>query len=267
MQGSGRPVTIITGASAGIGRELALHYAEKGSNLVLAARGAEELEKVAQACRTFGVSVVAQPCDVAQREDNEALVRRTVAEFGRLDTLILNAGISMWSTFEALQDLKQAEHIMQVNFWGAVYATRAALPHLRQSQGRLVAVSSLTGKTGVPTRTLYGASKHAMVGFFDALRIELMGSGVSITVICPGFVATGVRRHAVGPDGKPLGESPVQEDKVMSAETCARIIYRAAQKRKREVIMTLRGKLGIFLRMFLPGLIDRMAKKAIETGR
>jgi len=150
---------------------------------------------------------------------------------------------------------------------GAVYCTRHALPHLRASKGLLVGISSLAGRTGVPTRTGYAASKHAMTGFFDSLRIELDGSGVTVTMIYPGFVSTGIRENATGPDGKPIQVSPVKEGEVMGVEECARLIVAAMESRKREVIMTARGKIGLWLKLFAPGLIDRMAKRAIETGR
>ena len=181
--------------------------------------------------------------------------------------LVANAGISMWARFDALKDCTALERIMQVNYFGAVYCTFHALPHLKRWRGRIVGISSLTGKTGVPTRTGYAASKHAMAGFFDSLRIELAPRGVTVTVIYPGFVATGVRRHAFGPDGKPLGDSPVREGEVMSAEECARITLDAAAKRKREVVMTLRAKVGQWLRLVAPGRTDGIAKRAIERGK
>jgi short-subunit dehydrogenase len=130
-----------------------------------------------------------------------------------------------------------------------------------------VAVSSLTGKAGVPTRSGYAASKHALVGVFDSLRIELAVSGVSVTIIYPDFVATETRQRAFGPDGKPLGASPVQEGRVMTAEECARRIVKAAARRRREEIMGLRGKIGQWIKLIAPGLVDRIALRAIQRGR
>lgn len=173
----------------------------------------------------------------------------------------------MWARFDELDDLEPLRRIMDVNYFGAVYGTHAALPHLKASRGRIVNVASLTGKTGVPTRTGYAASKHAMASFFDSLRIELMDTGVTVTPVFPGFVATGVRRHAYGPNGAPLGESPVDEGAVMSPDTCARILVEAADRRRREVVMTARGKVGQWVRLIAPGLVDRMARRAIERGR
>jgi short-subunit dehydrogenase len=148
-----------------------------------------------------------------------------------------------------------------------VYCTRHALPYLRETRGRIVGVSSLAGRVGVPTRTGYSASKHAMAGFFDSLRIELADSGITVTMIYPGFVATGIRENATGPDGKPIRISPVKEGDVMSVEDCARRIVTAIERREREVIMTARGKLGQWLKLIAPGLVDRIAKRAVETGR
>ena len=158
----------------------------------------------------------------------------------------------MWARFEDIHDMSILERIMQVNYMGAVYCTHHALPHLRESQGRIVGISSLAGKVGVPTRTGYSAAKHAMTGFFDSLRIELDDSGVTVTMIYPGFVATGIRENATGPDGKPILVSPVKEGEVMSVEECARRIVQAIERREREVVMTARGKIGLWLKLIAP---------------
>lgn len=264
-------VVVLTGASRGIGRALALQLAGQGARLALAARGGDQggsdLRDLAAECERRGGRAVAIPCDVADEAQCAALIARTVEAFGQIDTLINNAGISMWALFEQVTDLSIFEQIMRVNYLGSVYCTWYALPYLKETRGRLVAVASLTGKTGVPTRSGYAASKHAMVGFFDTLRIELADSGVSVTVACPDFVATEIRERAFGPDGKPLGTSPVMESKVMTAETCARLILDGAARRKRELILSGRGKLGLWLKLFAPGLIDRIAGKAIREGR
>jgi short-subunit dehydrogenase len=173
----------------------------------------------------------------------------------------------MWAEFESIEDPSFFEWIMRVNYLGSVYCTYYALPYLKESKGRIVAISSLSGRTGVPTRSGYAASKHAMVGFFDTLRIELTRYGVSVTMIYPGFVATEIRERALGADGKPLGKSPVRETEVMTVETCARLIVQAIARRRRELVMTLRGQAGMWLKLIVPGFVDRMAKKAIEEGR
>jgi short-subunit dehydrogenase len=260
-------VIVITGASKGIGAELARQLAARGARLVLAARNDAELEEVARACRALGAAVVNVKADVSLERDCQAIVAGAVLAFGRLDVLVNNAGISMWAKFEDIEDLSILERIMKVNYMGAVYCTRHALPHLRQSRGLLVGVASLAGKVGVPTRTGYSASKHAMTGFFDSLRIELQDSGVDVTMIYPGFVATGIRENAAGPDGKPIQVSPVKEGEVMSVEDCAARIVTAIERREREVVMTARGKIGLWLKLVAPGLIDRIARRAIEQGR
>lgn len=259
-------VTIITGASRGIGRALALQLADQGAWLALAARDAVQLEQAAQACHERGGRAVAIQTDVAERVQCQRLVEGAVTEYGRLDTLVNNAGVTMWAYFDQMQDLAPLERVMQVNYFGSVYCTEAALPHLKKSRGRIVVTCSLAGKAGVPTRSGYAASKHALAGFFNTLRIELAPSGVSVTIVYPDFVASETRQRAFGPDGQPLGQSPVQESKVMSAETCARLIVQAAASRRREQ-MQGRGRLLQYLLPFAPGLIDRMALRAIQTGR
>jgi len=262
-------VVVLTGASAGIGAEVARLLAAQGAWLALAARDAARLEEVAEECRALGGRAVAVPTDVADEAQCAALIERAVAEFGRIDTLVNNAGIGMWARFDEVTDLSIFDRIMRVNYLGSVYCTHHALPHLKRSRGRLVGVSSLTGRTGVPTRSGYAASKHAMAGFFDTLRIELMDDGVTVTMVYPGFVATEIRERAFGADGRPLGagNSPVREAEVMTVEECARLIVRAAAERRRELVMTRRGKVGMWLKLLAPGLVDRIARRAIEQGR
>ncbi|MCB1034811.1 MAG: SDR family oxidoreductase [Acidobacteria bacterium] len=260
-------VVLLTGATAGIGREMALQLADQGAWLALGARNGGVLAGVVEECRRRGARCIGLPTDVGQERQCAALVEAALAEYGRLETLINNAGISMWCRFDEMESLEPLTKIMQVNYFGSVYCTHHALPHLKVSRGRIVGVSSLTGKTGVPTRSGYAASKHAIAGFFDSLRIELMGSGVTVTMAYPDFVATEVRQRAFGADGRPLGESPVKEGEVMSASECARQILDAAARRKREIVQSRRGRLGQWLKAFAPGLVDRIALRAIERGK
>ncbi len=255
---------ILTGASEGIGRALALELAGRGARLALAARDRERLESLAQECRARGGDARALPTDVTNTQDCEWLIDETVKAFGGIDVLVHNAGITMWSRFDALRDLSIFERIMDVNYFAPVRLTALALPHLKASKGLLVAVASLAGITGVPERSGYAASKHAMIGFFDSLRIELAGSGVDVTVVAPDFVVTEIHKRAIGPDGEPLGESPMKQDKIMTANACAARIARAIEKRERQVLMSLRGKFGRWLKLVAPGVIDRIAAKAIR---
>ena len=260
------PLTrVITGASSGIGEALALAFAARGDNVVLAARNKQEIARVAQACERAGGHPLAVPTDVTDPAQCEALVRQTVDAFGGIDTLVNNAGISMWARFEEVTDLTIFERIMRVNYLGSVYCTHAALSYMRRSRGLLVAVSSLTGKTGVPTRTGYAASKHAMQGFFDSLRIELRGTGVDVLVASPGFVDTGIRDRVLGADGKSLEVSPRDETKgTMSVAECTRILVRAIDRREREVVMTATARVGLWVKLVAPAVVDRMALRAVR---
>ena len=255
---------ILTGASEGIGRALALALAARGTRLALAARDRERLESVAHECRALGGEARAMPTDVTNEQDCEWLIDETVKAFGGIDVLIHNAGITMWSRFDTLEDRSIFERLLEVNYLAPVRLTALALPQLKQSKGLIVAVASLAGLTGVPERSGYAASKHAMVGFFDSLRIELAGSGVDVSVIAPDFVVSEIHKRAIGANGEPLGASPMVQSRIMTAEVCAARIVRAIEGRRRLVILSFRGKLGRWLKLIAPSLIDRMAAKAIR---
>jgi NAD(P)-dependent dehydrogenase (short-subunit alcohol dehydrogenase family) len=259
-------VWIVTGASSGMGREVAYLLANQGAWLALASHDPERLETVAEACRQRGGRAVAIPTDVSEQAQCERLVARTVEEYGRLNVLFNNAGITMWARFEDLEDLSPLERIMRVNYLGSAYCTYYAIPHLKRTAGQIVVTSSVSGKTGVPYRSGYSASKHAVTGFFDALRIELAEYGISVTLVYPDFVSTETHQHAFGADGKPIGKSPVQKGKVMTPETAAQMIVDAAAKRQRDRALTMRGKLGPWMKLIAPQVVDRIALKAIESG-
>jgi short-subunit dehydrogenase len=257
-------VIIITGASFGIGQQLALQLADYGAWLALAARNAEKLAEVSAQCHQRGGRVITIPTDVADQSNCRNLIERTVKEYGRIDTLINNAGIGMASRFDELKDLALFEKVIRVNFLGSVYCTHYALPYLKKTQGRLVGVCSLRGIFPSATADGYGPSKHAMAGFFGCLRIELAGSGVSVTMIYPGWVSTGISSRALSIDGSPTGEISVHEKNAMPVDTCARMIIQAVGKRKREVVMTFLGKLGLWLRLIAPGFVDQVVRKNTE---
>jgi short-subunit dehydrogenase len=264
MQLEGRSI-IITGASAGIGRALAERLAAEGAHLTLASRSLDPLEEVAAACRARGGKAIAVATDVVDADACGRMVARAVREFGGVDMLVNNAGIGMVARFDQITELGIFERLMQVNYLGSVYCTWHALPHLKASRGLICAVSSLTGKTGVPTRTGYAASKHAMQGFFDSLRVELRNTGVDVLVVSPGFVATDIRTRALGPDSRPLGASPREESRgTMSVAECTDSIVRALHDRRRELVMTAQGKVGQFLRLLAPRLVDRMVARATD---
>jgi short-subunit dehydrogenase len=260
-------VIVITGASDGIGAEMARQWAARGKNdiaLVLAARSVDKLEAVAAACRSHGAQVRVQRCDVGVQGDCIALVDAAVQAFGRIDTLVNNAGMSAHANFDEVNDLSWYETLMRINHWGSVWCTHAALPHLKASRGRIVAVASLAGLVGVPGRTAYSGTKFAMTGFFESLRIELMGSGVSVTIAYPGVVATEIRYRGFGPNGQPAGKSGLDERGAMSVEECARLIVDGSEARKRDIVMSAKGKLGRWLKLIAPAMVDRLALKALK---
>ena len=260
-------VIAITGASEGIGRAFCLAVAPQGPTLVVAARNAARLESLKTEAEALGAQVTAVPTDVTSEADCKRFIEAAITTHGKLDTLINNAGGTMWSRFEELADLEVFEHLMRTNYLSAVYCTRHALPHLRAARGRLVGVSSVAGLSGVPCRTAYSASKHAMFGFFDSLRIELEGSGVSVTMIAPDFVLSEIHKRAIGPDGKPLGESPMQVRKIMTAATCAELMIDAIGQRKRLLVTSRRGRVARWMKLIAPGMVDRIARKAIEEKK
>jgi short-subunit dehydrogenase len=257
-------VIVITGASSGIGEALALALAQRGAKLVLSGRDGAKLDEVTTACEKRGARAIAHVADVSIPSDCKSLIERTLAEFGRVDVLVNNAGVTMWARFDALADLAAFEQLMRVNYLGAAYLTRYALPALKTARGLIVAVASVAGFTGVPERTAYAGSKHALVGFMESLRIELDGSGVDVTIIAPDFVLTQTHKRAIGPDGRPLGASPMQTTRIMTADQCAARIVTTIERRKRLVILSARGRLGRWLKLFAPKLIDRIAARAIR---
>ncbi|MCG9889807.1 MAG: SDR family oxidoreductase [Thermosynechococcaceae cyanobacterium MS004] len=257
---------IITGASAGIGRALAIALSQKGSNVALAARNEAGLQDTAHRCRQSGGQAIVINTDVSDPLACQQLIEHTVKAFGQIDGLVNNAGTSFISRFDEISDLSIFEKVMQINYLGAVYCTHAALPYLKQSQGLLVAISSLCGKTGVPLRSGYVASKHAMQGFFDTLRIELLETGVDVLVVSPGFVATEIREKAFKGDGTLWGRSHRDESHAtMPLETCVDQILRGMSARKREVIMTPKGKLIPWAKLIVPRLVDKMARRTIAN--
>ncbi|AMO21897.1 SDR family oxidoreductase [Ramlibacter solisilvae] len=262
-------VFVITGASDGIGAEIARQLARahgKDAALVLAARNGGKLEAVAALCRQAGAQALAVMTDVAQEAQCRALIDKAVQAYGRIDVLINNAGMSAHALFGDVraQDLHWYEDLMKVNLWGAVWCTHAALPQLKASRGQVVAVSSLAGLVGVPGRTAYSATKFALAGFFEALRIELKPAGVAVTTVYPGVVATETRRRGYNARGEPAGTSGLKEEAAMSAEECARLAIAGMNRRQREVVMTARGRLGRFMKLLAPGLVENMALAALK---
>jgi len=260
-------VILITGASEGIGAEMARQWAARGKSgtaLVLAARSIDKLEAVANECRQFGCQVLVQRCDVGVQADCAALVGATIKAYGRLDILVNNAGMSAQALFSDVTDLGWYETLMRINHWGSVWCTHAALPHLKATRGRIVAISSLAGLVGVPGRTAYCGTKFAMTGFFEALRVELVPAGVSVTLAYPGVVATDIRYRGFNAKGEAAGKSGLDESGAMSVETCARLIVDGTEARSRDIVMTAKGRLGRWIKLLAPGVVDKLALKALN---
>jgi short-subunit dehydrogenase len=249
-------VVIITGASSGIGRALAKEFAAKGAKLSLGARRTELLEELKQ--ELTGTEILITQTDVSKEDDCKNLIEATIKRYGSIDVLINNAGISMRALFEDV-DLNVIRQLMDVNFYGTVYCSKYALTYLLKTKGSLVGVISIAGYVGLPGRTGYSASKFAIRGFLDTIRIENLKKGLHVLVAAPGFTASEVRKVALTNDGSQQGETPRNEEKMMSAEECARHIVKAIEKRKRELILTfVEGKLTVFLGKFFPSLLDKL---------
>ena len=261
-------VFIITGASEGIGAELALQLARGGHCLVLAARNEEALRSVAARCQHNGSKAISVRTDVAVEDDCRRLVERALQAFGRIDVLVNNAGLSMHATFDEITDWSTYERLWRVNCMGTVHCTRFAWPHLKAAPGKrggqVVGINSLAGRTGVPGRTTYCASKFAQAGFLEALRIEAAEHGIAVTVVYPGVVATETRRKGLNGRGEPAGESRLDESRAMPVDECARQIVRAIEGRRRELVMTARGRFGLWLKLVAPGRVDNLARKALK---
>ena len=252
-------VVIITGASSGIGLALAKAFADEGAKLALAARSIDKLNNLVSVLGEDGVEAIAVKTDVSSEEDCKNLIEQTKQRFGKIDVLINNAGISMRAAFKDVE-LDVLRKLMDVNFWGTVYCTKYALPSLLESKGSIVGISSIAGFIGLPGRTGYSASKFAMHGFLETVRVENLKKGLHVLIAAPGFTASNVRKSALTADGSHQGETPRKEENMMSSEEVAKHVIKAIKKRKRTLILTfVEGKLTVFLSKIVPGLLDKLS--------
>lgn len=251
-------VVIITGASSGIGKACAIEFAKRGANVVLAARQYVKLCEISQEIHNqYNVKTLAVQVDVSKEEECKELISQTINAMGRIDILVNNAGISMRALLKDL-DIEVLKQVMDINFWGTVYCTKYALSEILNHEGSIVGVSSIAGFKGLPGRTGYSASKFAMNGFLESLRVENLKNNLHVMLACPGFTASNIRNVALNSEAKPQGESSMQEEKMMTAEEVGVIIVDGVQNRKRQLIMTGQGKLTVLMQKFFPAWLDKL---------
>jgi short-subunit dehydrogenase len=256
-------VVIITGGNSGIGKALAFEFGEKGSKVVITGRNLEALQETENELKTKGIEVLALQADVTSKEDNQRMAEETLKRFGKIDILINNAGMSMRAYFEDV-DVKVIEQLMDINFFGAIYATKSCLPHIIQQKGSVIGISSIAGFRGLPARVGYSASKFALQGFLESLRTEMIEKGVHVLTVCPYYTTSNIRFRSFTKDGSMQNDSPRDEKDMMSAEECAAHIYKATIKRKKFLILTFMGKLTVWLNKLFPGWVDGLVLNFIK---
>ncbi|KOY85368.1 short-chain dehydrogenase [bacterium 336/3] len=251
-------VVVITGGSSGIGKACAEIFGLEGAKIVITGRKEKPLQETIKYLTEKGIECLGIIANSDIEADNANLISDTVRNFGRIDVLINNAGISMRALFEECE-ISVIRQLMETNFFGTVYATKFALPHIIATKGSIVGISSIAGYRGLPARSGYSASKFAMNGFLEALRTEMIPKGVHVLTAAPGFTSSNIRNTALSKDGTSQGESPRDEQKMMSAEEVAKHILHAVKKRKPELVLTGQGKLTVFLNKWLPKkVIDKL---------
>ena len=255
-------VVVITGGSSGIGKALAEVFGKNGSKILITGRNKAELDKTVKDLQAKGITITGFVADASVEEDNRKMAAEAVNNFGRIDILVNNAGITMRALFEEL-DLGVVRKVMDINFYGALYATHACLPEIIKNKGSVVGISSIAGFRGLPGRVGYSASKFALNGFLEVLRTEMLHRGVHILTASPGFTASNIRNRALTKDGSVQGESPREEDKMMTADECAGHIYHATLKRKNFLILTTQGKLAVWINKLFPSLADKLVYNAM----
>jgi len=250
-------VVAITGGTDGIGKALVKQAIHEGAMVATCGRNPEKLQALKE--EFDGKNILILACDVAREDDCKNFIAQTLHKFGGIDILINNAGVSMRSLFKDVST-ETMRRLMETNFWGSVYCTRFAIDSIIERKGTVVGVSSIAGYRGLPGRSGYSASKFAMHGWLEALRTELLDSGVNVMWVCPGFTQSNVRRAALTSDSSEQGESPMQEEKLMTAEESALHIWKAIKKRKRTLVLTYQGKQTVFLNKLFPALTDKLTK-------
>ena len=248
----------ITGGSEGIGKALIANLIKQGANVATCARNKNKLLLLKE--QFVGSPLLCIVADVSVYSDCETFINNTINTFGGIDILINNAGVSMHAELKDT-DVSVFKKVMDINYFGTLYCTKLALPHVIKSKGTIVGVSSIAGYRGLPGRSGYSASKFAVNGFLEALRVELVSDGVNVMWVSPGFTQSNIRHVALTEKGQSQGESPIDESKIMSSETCAAHILKAVQNRKRTLVLTFTGKRTVFMSRFFARLTDKLTHK------
>ncbi len=251
-------VVAITGGTDGIGKALVDVFVKAGAKVATCARNHDKIYNLQ--LEYTSVLLHAVVCDVSKETDCKRFIESTIDTFGGIDILINNAGVSMHALVKDV-DVDVIRKVMDINFYGSVYCTKFALPSLLERKGTVVGVSSIAGYRGLPGRSGYSASKFALQGWLESLRTEMLDKDVHVMWVCPGFTTSNIRNAALTEDGKPQGESPLDEDKMMTAEECAVHIINAIEKKKRTLVLTFTGKRTVFMQKFFPGLADKLTHK------
>lgn len=251
-------VVVVTGGSDGIGKALVELLLNAGAKVSTCGRNSDKFGYLKANYHNY--PVITSAADVSKEEDCKRFIDETVAAFGKIDVLINNAGISMRALFQEteMQTLKQ---VMDINFWGSVYCTKYALPYLLKQKGVIAGISSIAGYRGLPGRTGYSASKFALQGWLESLRTELLETGVHVMWVCPNFTASNIRNTALNKDGKQQGETPLDEDALMTAPDCALQILDAIEKKKRTAVLTFNGKRTVWINKLFPAWADRLVHR------
>jgi NAD(P)-dependent dehydrogenase (short-subunit alcohol dehydrogenase family) len=257
-------VVVVTGGASGIGRALARHLAVNGAKAGLLDMDAERVAATARSWRREGMAVVGLPCDVTREEECQTAIRAIQAELGGIDVLVNNAGITLREAFVDTQ-VAAYRKVMDVNFFGALNCTRCAITDLIERRGMIIVISSIAGFAPVLGRSGYCASKYALHGLFDTLRIELAGAGVHIMMVCPTFVKTNLQMRALGGDGQVTRHPQSTLGTLQTPEQTARAIYAAAGKKKRILIPTAMGKTAYWLSRLLPALYDCIVARQFRS--
>lgn len=251
-------VVVITGASSGIGKALAFEALKRGGKVAVCARSMDKLQSLF--ADVDPSLVLMAKVDVSKEDECRFFIDAVKDKWGKIDVLVNNAGISMRALFEEVE-LSVLKELMDINFWGAVFCTKYALPSILKNKGVIIGISSVAGYRGLPGRTGYSASKFALQGFLESLRTELLQTGAHVMWVSPGFTSSNIRKVARASDGSQQSETPLDEQKLMSAEQCAEIILDSVQKRKRSLIMTMQGKMTTFVNKLFPSYVDKRVYK------